>query len=103
MRACFDRLWREEDLQESFAQAWAQVARVLVGVDGVFAYDLFNEPFFGSYQARRFEEEVLPPFYERIIDAIRIEDPHTWIAVEPAPSANLAGSSSSLSVASVLW
>lgn len=85
---CFERLWTDDALQEAFAEAWRRVARVMRGCDAVVAYDLFNEPFWGTGDPDRFDRHLAPRFYGRVVDAIRAEDPEPWIALEPSLAAN---------------
>ncbi len=87
--ACFDRLYGDGDTRAAFAAAWAKLANHLRGTDGLFAYELINEPFWGSTTASDFERKVAPDFYHYLIDVIRGVDPSTHIAVEPAPSASV--------------
>lgn len=84
----FDALYEAGPLRASFVGAWARLARALAGA-GVLAYDLLNEPGWGTRSADAFERDVAPGFYGELVDAIRTVDASTWIAVEPAPTANV--------------
>ncbi len=87
--ACFDALWTDAALGEKFAAAWRHVAAALADHPAVIGFDLLNEPHWGSHGVTDFEEELLQPFYARVIDEVRAEAP-SWIAfVEPASSRNL--------------
>ncbi len=85
--ACFDRFWSTH--QDAFAEAWRQVARAVGKNERVIGADIINEPHWGSADAGTFEATVLTPFYDRVISAIREEQPG-WLAfVEPSASRNL--------------
>lgn len=85
--ASFDRLYRGA-LCGAFAGAWAALAGALRGA-GVLAYELLNEPFWGSHDPSRFERDVAPRAYEIWIDAIRAADPEPLIVVPPASLTNV--------------
>ncbi len=87
--ACFDRFWSDPDLRASFRNAWRHVAEALHGANGVFAYEVINEPFWGSGSARRFEQTTLPSVYADCAAAIRAGDPGARVLIEPALSANI--------------
>ena len=100
VQACFDDYWADPDLQERFAQAWAQVAAVGMGHPSVVGYDVLNEPFWGTSTQDEFEEVLLPAFYERVLAAIRGVDsdpcdfggwqrPCRFVALEPSTHANI--------------
>ena len=100
VQACFDQFWDDAELQEQFAQAWAQLAALAREHPSVVGYDVLNEPFWGTLPQEEFEEQALPPFYERVIAAIRAADdercdfgqwerPCRFIALEPSTHANL--------------
>jgi endoglycosylceramidase len=91
--ACFDTLYSEGPTRSAFYAAWAKLASALRGADAVLAYDLLNEPFWGSTSVRTHEREVLVDFYRGVIDVIRGVDPEPWVLVEPAPTSNLGLSS----------
>lgn len=101
MRA-FDNFWDHEgphgDLQDHYAEAWAQLAARFKDHPAVLGYDIMNEPACGSHvsffvaiggdydpdgTAPRFDAEILKPFYDRMIAAIRAVDPDAWIFYEP--------------------
>lgn len=90
---CFDRLWNDPDLRAAYAAAWARVARELAGVDAVIAYELINEPFWGTATVRSFEREIAPAAYAEWADAIRAEDPRPHVVMGPASAANIGLSS----------
>ncbi len=85
--ACFDHLWHDGDgVQEDFAAAWARVAARLSGEPRVLGYDLLNEPWAGSANAGdgTFGAELLQPFYEKLMAAIRAVDHNHLFFLEPA-------------------
>lgn len=84
----FDRLWHDDALQTAFAAAWRRLALALRERDAVVAYDVLNEPFWGTAGPDRFDRHLAPRFYGRVVDAIREVDRKRWIALEPSPAAN---------------
>ena len=89
VQGCFDAFWASADLRGAFVGSWAAVAAKLAGTPGLLAYDLLNEPFWGTTNFTEFDQNLLPPFYEEVIDAIRAVDPVTTIGFEPSPVSNL--------------
>ena len=87
--ACFDRFWSEPATRAAFAGAWARLARELAGAPSVLAYELLNEPSWGSSTPADFDRRIAPDVYGSLVDVIRAEDPGPFIAVEPASSANV--------------
>lgn len=87
---CYDAFWGSAELRAHYAEAWRRVARRLAEYDGVvLGFDPMNEPYWGSYGINAFEADVLGPFYEEVVAAVREERPK-WIAfIEPASSRNL--------------
>jgi endoglycosylceramidase len=86
VQECFDRFYTEH--RTAFARAWAELARVLSDLD-VFAYEVLNEPSWGSMAVTSFERNVLPAFYTEVIDAIRAVDPEPYVMIEPSSTANV--------------
>jgi endoglycosylceramidase len=88
--ACYDGFWNGPELQAHYAAAWQHVAERLAGYDDVIlGFDPMNEPYWGSHIIVTFESDVLQPFYETIVAAVRSVRPE-WIAfLEPASSRNL--------------
>lgn len=89
VQTCFDRLYGDAEMRGAFAAAWRRVAAALRGASGLFAYEVLNEPHWGSASFGVFERVTLPAFYAECIDAIRTEDPDAMVLVEPAPIANV--------------
>ncbi|MCP2259903.1 endoglycosylceramidase [Streptoalloteichus tenebrarius] len=83
----FDHLWgttgRHPELARHFVAMWRHVAQRFAGEDGVLGYDLFNEPYGGTSTWPFFERDLLTPFSQRLINAIREVDTRRWILVEP--------------------
>lgn len=91
VRAAFSHLWRDKDLVDRFASAWAALARRVGGSRAVLGYDLLNEPFFGNEDPLSFEGLVLAPWYRRVATAIRRADPDARIFFEPSVFPTSAG------------
>ena len=72
---CFNGLWESEELQDHVAQSWARLAAVARDHPSVTGYEVMNEPFFGRFEQDEMDGEILPAFYEKVIDAIRSVDP----------------------------
>ena len=87
--ACVDGLYRDQDLQSHFAEAWRRVAEKLVHHANVIGFDPLNEPHWGTYSAAGYEPDILAPLYEKLVRAVRSAAPH-WVAfLEPGSSRNL--------------
>ncbi len=87
VQTCFDRLYTDAEIRAAFAEAWRRAAEALSGV--VLAYEVLNEPHWGTTPVRSFEQTVLPAFYEECIEAIRSEDADAFVLLEPSSTANL--------------
>lgn len=92
---CFDRFWGEGSTRDAFAGAWTRLAEELSGAAGVIAYELLNEPSWGSTTPQDFDRRIAPDVYGALVDAIRAVDAAPHVAIEPASSAN-AGLASAL-------
>ncbi len=79
----FTRFWTDTTLQSQFIDAFKLIARAFRNNRMVVGYELFNEPWNGSFPVSTFEEDYLAPFYQKVIDAIRPEDPGAIIFFEP--------------------
>jgi len=89
--ACWDGFWKGSDLQSHYVEAWRRVAERLAGFDHVVGFDVMNEPFWGSYSILGFEPDLLGPFYEKVVPAVRSQAPG-WVAfIEPSSMRNLGG------------
>lgn len=95
MRA-YDHFWNNDPgpggigLQDRYGAAWAHVAERFRDVPGVMGYDLFNEPWPGSFWPTCLnpvgcpaEDAKLTAFHKRVITAIRTVDPDTLVWYEP--------------------
>ncbi|UCD84032.1 MAG: cellulase family glycosylhydrolase [Deltaproteobacteria bacterium] len=82
----FDRFWTDTELQDHFIKALTMLAERFCDNDLVIGYDIFNEPWHGSfdYSSGDFEVNYLMPFYRRAINALREKDPEAIIFIEPA-------------------
>ena len=83
VRAAFNHLWDDADLQQHYFDAWALVAERFGENPTVIGYDLMNEPFFGDTNPLTYEETKLLPFYRGAKEAIRAVDPDGVIYFEP--------------------
>jgi len=79
----FTRFWTDTTLQSHFINAFKMVARKFRDNNMVVGYELFNEPWNGNFTGSTFEKDYLAPFYLKVIDAIRAEDPGAMIFFEP--------------------
>ena len=87
--ACFDGFYHDTDLRASFAAAWAELAKALAGAPAIFAYEVLNEPFWGSATSQEFDRVIGPDLYAEVGAVIRSVDPDPWLAIEPAPTASV--------------
>jgi len=103
VQRAFDNFWSNEganaDLQDHYAETWRRFAARFAKHPGVLGYDVINEPFPGSQvdiaeilfrrtqegvgKSQTFDEGEFAQFYQRMIDAIRKDDPDKWIFFEP--------------------
>ena len=86
--AAWDNFWDDFEgvhgrLQEHFIDAFVALAERFHDDPIVIGYVLYNEPFMGHHGIFTFEKQVLQPFYERLIEAIRTVDSSNWIFYEP--------------------
>lgn len=81
-----NRFWASDTIQADLIDFLVYLAENFKDADGLFGYDLFNEPFSikGTSYAL-FEKCCLFPFYEKAIPAVRAVDPTTPIVLEPQP------------------
>ena len=82
----FERFWHDGELQSHFCEAVRRVAQRFAGNDLVIGYEIWNEPWQGrrNVHSGEFEEKYLAPFYEKVIAAIRENDPRAIVFLEPA-------------------
>jgi len=84
VRAETDRFWNNGELRSKLVRFWRFLAENFKDLDGVFGYDILNEPFsFDGLVYGRFEKRYLFPFYKDVIKAIREIDPERPVIVEP--------------------
>jgi endoglycosylceramidase len=99
MNRAWDNLWANTaasdgiGLQDHFAAGWKHLAERFAGESGVLGYDLINEPWPGTdwmacanpqgCPPGGFDETLLTPFYERVVEAIRTADREHPIVYEP--------------------
>lgn len=96
LQRAFDNFWENEPafgvgLQDRYARAWRHVAKRFRGSPGLVGYNIINEPWPGSQWPSCvssegcpvFDTQVLEPFSERVIAAIRRADPRTLVWYAP--------------------
>ena len=83
VRAAFNHLWCDADLQQHYFDTWTRVADRFGSNPTVIGYDMMNEPFFGDTSPLTFERDKLIPFYQGTKEAIRSVDPDAMIYFEP--------------------
>lgn len=79
----FTRFWTDTTLQSHFINAFKLVAGKFRDNNMVVGYEIFNEPWNGTFTAAIFERNYLAPFYRKAVDAIRSEDPGAVVFFEP--------------------
>jgi aryl-phospho-beta-D-glucosidase BglC (GH1 family) len=85
VQGCFDQFWLDPVLGEQFADAWAAVAEAVCPLPRVVGFDLFNEPYPGSNLFEPdWDNDVLLPFYERIMARIEAVCPGRLFFLEPS-------------------
>ena len=68
---CFDLFWEDLSLQQDFIDAWTALAAAVCPQERVVGFDLLNEPYPGSALFdETWDNDVLMPFYERVLEAI---------------------------------
>jgi endoglycosylceramidase len=88
--ACWDHFWHTPGLRAHYAEAWRRLAARLAGYEGTIAgFDVMNEPYWGSYLITGFESDLLEPFYEDVVRAVRAERPGWAAFLEPSSSRNI--------------
>lgn len=96
LQRAFDNFWENEPafgvgLQDRYARAWRHVAKRFRDSPGLVGYNIINEPWPGSQWPScvspegcpAFDTQVLEPFSERVIAAIRKADPRTLVWYTP--------------------
>ncbi len=85
---CVERLYTDAKLGDHFIGAWTRVAQRLVHHANVVGFDVLNEPGWNASSLTHFEANLLQPFYEKVVPAVRKVAPH-WIAfLEPGGTRN---------------
>ena len=79
----FKHFWTVEELQTSYINSWIQIIQRVKNNSAIIGYDIMNEPFFGPFPPKIFEQFYLKNFYEKIIDEIRTIDQDHYIFYEP--------------------
>jgi endoglycosylceramidase len=93
VKDAFMRFWSNTDgIRDSYAALLAHVARRCARLPGVLGYDVMNEPMAPVREVftGEFDRDILPPFYRQMARAIRAEDPHRLLFIEPGPIASFS-------------
>jgi endoglycosylceramidase len=90
VKRAFASFWTDRDgIRAAYVAMWAHVAARLKDHPAVLGFDLMNEPAQGEFTSvAEFASEGLDPLYDAAIAAIRAEDPHRLIFLEPEMVAN---------------
>jgi len=75
----------KQGIQTSFIEAWAHVAARFKDHPALIGYDLLNEPYPGStaFNLNAADENVLNPFYAKLVKRMAQEDSHHLFFLEP--------------------
>lgn len=77
--------WDDDALQASLAEQWGLAAQRLKDFAALQAYDLINEPVVPGEGQSRAAQQRWHALATRIGQAIRAQDPHTPLMIEPVP------------------
>lgn len=83
VQTCFDGLYKTPENRKAYAAAWKKIVEITHQHPAVVGFDLMNEPFWGTTDPGTFHHEVLQPFYEESIRAIREITQKHLIFIEP--------------------
>lgn len=84
VQGAFDRFWAAgSPVQADYAALWDRMAARYADRPGVVAFEIMNEPGWGSAVARTFEPAVLTPFFSRLAARLRALAPRTLVLFEP--------------------
>ncbi|MBV6509079.1 MAG: hypothetical protein JJLCMIEE_02146 [Acidimicrobiales bacterium] len=97
VQAAWEHLYEDEDIRQAQARTWAMIADRFGDHRAVIGYDLLNEPF-GKIRegenlisaAARVQETQITAMYDRLISAMRPEDPDGWMFIQ-APNVASVG------------
>lgn len=81
-RVGFNQLWNAADYRDRAVAMWGAIARRYATNAAVAGYDLLNEPYPTNVDQHVFFTNTIVPLYDRMIDAIRAEDPRHLAFVE---------------------
>lgn len=89
VQAAWDHLYDDQDIRDAQAATWALVADRFGEHPAVLGYDLLNEPFGRLREgenivaaASRIQATQLTDMYQRLVTAMRAEDPDGWFFIE---------------------
>ena len=80
----FDRFWQNDDgLMDAFEALWRMLATRYRDVDAVVAFEIINEPGWGTMDMDEFSRDVLTPFYSRMAAIVNEVAPDHLVLVDP--------------------
>jgi endoglycosylceramidase len=79
----YNDFWTDTRLQDHFTGAWLMAVRRYRNREIVIGYDLYNEPWPGTFAPWYFSRNLLGKFQDRVSRAIRLLDPERIIFYEP--------------------
>jgi endoglycosylceramidase len=82
--ACFDKFWKDKELQHHQQNAAHAVASAVAGFDNVMGFDPHNEPFPGTFSFEIFEQDYLWPFYTTFAETTGEVLPGRLLFFEPS-------------------
>lgn len=88
---CFDAFYTDKKQIDQFAEAMRAVIAAVGEEPNVIAYELLNEPFWGTYPMLRFDADILEPFYEQVYARIATAAAGKMIVAEPSVVKNVIG------------
>ncbi len=89
VRACYDQLWRSDELLDLYTEAFVALAARYADEPAVIGYDLFNEPYWGNTEIDEFHRDDLQRWYEHLMDALDAVAPGRLYFVEPCSTVQL--------------
>jgi endoglycosylceramidase len=92
MSAAYDRFFANTDgIQDKFVAMWRHVAHRVAGIDNVVAFEILNEPFFGTMDEATWAAGPLRAFFEKTGAALREEAPGRLLFFDPSGTSPQVG------------